>query len=348
MPGVKIADSHDKIRWDDFVISHEDAGPYHLFAWKEAVESAYGHRSYYLITEDQGGGVQGVLPLIHVKLPFLKGTLVSLPFCDYGGILALSEEAKEILFQAAIELAAKLKARLEIRLKAPDPLFEGSQRLRVLSHKVRMVLDLPESSETLWNGFKSKLRSQIKRPQKDGLEFTLGSADLVDDFYCVFSANMRDLGSPVHSKAWIDAVVQSFSARAHIGVVYAASKPVASGILLVCNGMGSTPWASALSEYNRSSPNMLIYWGFLKYASDHGIKRFDFGRSTSDEGTYKFKEQWGAVPFPLYWYGDGFSSASGHEGTAGKIRPVIEKVWSRMPQKFADTLGPMVRKYITL
>ena len=27
----------------------------------------------------------------------------------------------------------------------------------------------------------------------------------------------------------------------------------------------------------------------------------DFGRSTPDEGTYKFKEQWGAEPVPLHW-----------------------------------------------
>jgi lipid II:glycine glycyltransferase (peptidoglycan interpeptide bridge formation enzyme) len=210
-----------------------------------------------------------------------------------------------------------------------------------------MVLDLSDNSENLWDTFKSKLKSQIKRPQKDGLEFVLGSFDLVDDFYKVFSVNMRDLGSPVHSRTWIKAVVHSYADKSHIGIVYAGKLPIAGGIILECNTTVSLPWASALSEYSRSSPNMLLYWGFLKYASDTGFRHFDFGRSTPGEGTYRFKEQWGALPVPLFWYGEGFSNPSGHN-VAGKIRPIIEKTWARIPQKVTDTIGPMVRRFITL
>ena len=347
MPTIKIADSHDKRRWDDYVISQADAGPYHLFAWKEAVESAYGHRAIYLIAEDNKGIVQGVLPLFLVKPPFLKGTLVSLPFCDYGGVLTHNEEVKDVLLQTAWELSIKHKAQLELRLKKPETMAHSLSSLSVTSHKARMVLDLPENSDNLWDTFKSKLRSQIKRPQKDGLDFVLGSFDLVDDFYKVFSVNMRDLGSPVHSRTWIKAVVHSYADKSHIGIVYAGKLPIAGGIILKCNTTVSLPWASALNEYSQSSPNMLLYWGFLKYASDNGFRHFDLGRSTPGEGTYRFKEQWGALPVPLFWYGEGFSNPSGHD-VANKIRPIIEKTWARIPQKVTDTLGPMVRRFITL
>lgn len=345
---VRVANSHDKQRWDKFVISHAEAGPYHLFAWKEAVESAYRHRAFYLMAEDSCGSVRGVLPLVLVKPPFLKGTLVSLPFCDYGGVLASDNETNDVLIHTAVELSQNLKACLELRLKKPENLFQSLPRLSALSHKVRMVLDLPKSSEILWNGFKSKLRSQVKRPQKDGFEFILGSTDLVNDFYSVFSTNMRELGSPVHSRIWISAVIRSYEGKAHIGIVYDGKRPIAGGIILECNTTISIPWASALNEYSRSSPNMLLYWGFLKYASDNAFIQFDFGRSTPDEGTYRFKEQWGAVPFPLFWYGEGLSRSSGQEGLSDKIRPLIEKAWARMPRKVTNTLGPVVRRYISL
>lgn len=347
MTTIKLADSHDKKRWDDYVISQADSGPYHLFAWKEAIESAYGHRAFYLIAEDNKGTVQGVLPLFLVKPPFLKGTLISLPFCDYGGLLVEDKEVKDILLQAALELSGNQKIQLELRLKKSEVMTQRLSSLSVASHKVRMVLDLPGNSEILWDTFKSKLRSQIKRPQKDGLEFVLGSFDLVDDFYKVFSVNMHDLGSPVHSRTWIKAVVHSYAGKSHIGIVYAGKLPIAGGIILKCNTTISLPWASALNEYSRLSPNMLLYWGFLKYASDNGFRHFDFGRSTPGEGTYRFKEQWGALPDPLFWYGEGFSNPSGYD-VASKIRPIIEKTWAHIPQKLTDTLGPMVRRFITL
>ncbi len=347
-PRYRLAEEKDALSWDMFALSQQEVGPYHLYAWRRAVESAYGHKAYYVIAEDHGGMIQGILPLILVKPPLMKGRLLSLPFCDYGGVIAADEGVKDALYHYACSLSESLNAGLELRSRITEPGLSTESRLREFTHKVRMVFDLPENSEAVWNGFKSKLRSQIKKPQKDGFEFTIGSADLVNDFYRVFSTNMHDLGSPVHSRAWIEAVVHCYGTRAHVGVVYAGNKPVSGGIILEGNGIMAIPWASALNEYNRSSPNMLLYWGFLAYACDHGFKRFDFGRSSPGEGAYRFKEQWGAVPCPLHWYKDGITAGPVQGDAAGRIRPMIEKIWACMPQWVADTMGPMIRKFITL
>ncbi len=348
MPGIKIAENDDQARWDAFVLSRDDAGPYHLYAWKCAVETAYHHRAYYLIAKGYKDEILGVLPLFLIKPPVFRGTLVSLPFCDYGGILALNRDVAEHLCRCAINLALSLNANLELRYACPDPFLRESCRLGVISHKVRMILNLPSGSEILWNGFKSKLRSQIKKPIKDGLEFKMGSQDLLNDFYTVFRINMHNLGSPVHSKAWVISVLNSFGSSSHVGVVTCKGKPVAAGIILTHKHLVAIPWASSLIEYSRSSPNMLLYWGFLKFASDNGYKIFDLGRSTPGEGTYRFKEQWGAMPAPLYWYGDDFSELVKPALTAGKIRYIIEQSWTRLPQSLVDVLGPFVRRYITL
>src|SRR5207245_9031035 len=46
----------------------------------------------------------------------------------------------------------------------------------------------------------------------------------------------------------------------------------------------------------------LLYWETLKAACADGVGRFDFGRSSRNSGTYRFKVQWGAREEPLYWY----------------------------------------------
>lgn len=345
---VRLAENDDRLKWDDYVLSHPSGGPYHLFAWKQAVEKAYYHKGLYLIAEDEQESIQGVLPLILMKPPFLKAVLVSLPFCDYGGVLSDSTEAAERLTSRAIELATANRAELDIRCRYPQPHLQDSTLFSVSNHKSRMLLTLPESPEALWNIFKSKLRSQIRKPQKEGLTFRMGFSELIDSFYSVFSRNMKELGSPVHAKKWFHAVLDAFGDRAHIGMVYKEYSPIAAGIVLDCKDTVSIPWASTRREYNHLSPNMLLYWGFLEYACDNGFSNFDFGRSTPDEGTYRFKEQWGAKPELLHWYAMGGKDQEKAPSSNGNARKMAEKAWSRLPQLLADRLGPMVRKFISL
>ena len=228
-----------------------------------------------------------------------------MPFMNYGGILADSSEAAEALTRAAIELCSDLKAsEIELRdlcsmnsMKAVD----GHQIIE-RTHKVRMLLDLPATKDELLKSFKSKLRSQISRPQKEGITAQIGGAEHIEIFYRVFSINMRDLGSPVHSKRLFQEIFREFHDRANICVASYRGVPVAAGLIFSFRNTVEIPWASSLRKYNELSPNMLLYWTLLANSCEQGARYFDFGRSTPGESTYKFKEQWGAKPWPLHWH----------------------------------------------
>jgi len=345
---VRIAEIKDKERWDDFVLSHDAAGPYHLFMWREAIENAYNHKAYYLMAEKDGQSIKAALPFVLIKPPFLKGLLVSQPFCDYGGMLTENSDASELIIKQVMKFAGDLDVKFEVRCKNQNSVLNSCDTVAVASYKSRMLLDLPESSEILWKGLKSKLRSQIRRPQKEGLVFALGKTERLDDFYSVFSRNMQALGSPVHSRKWIESVLDSYDEDAHIGIVYADKQPVGAGFILSFRDTVSIPWASTLREYNKYSPNMMLYWGFLDYACDNGFKYFDFGRSTPGEGTYNFKRQWGAQPIPLHWYRLGGSDQKEIDPSNGEFRQKIETIWSNLPPLLANALGPILRKYISL
>ena len=246
-----------------------------------------------------------------MKHPLFGNKLVSMPFFDMGGILADTPEAEQDLLDHALSLAQKLRASgLELRHAASSALLSGKESLRsgcnskpvhchTRAHKVRMLLDLPGSSDALMKSFKSKLRSQINRPLKQGLKIKSGGLELINDFYRVFIENMRDLGSPVHAKRLIKNVMTEFSDHARILLVHKDNLPLAAALTVGFNGTLENPWASALKRYSHLSPNMLVYWGMLDYAAQNGFARFDFGRSTPGEGTFKFKEQWGAAPGTL-------------------------------------------------
>ena len=345
---IRYATEQDQPAWDEYVQNHPDGLAYQLFAWQQAVTTAYGFKPRSLLAK-KNDKICGLLPLMDFRVPGRGSTLISLPYCDAGGVLGDSAEVVEQLLAFIAEESECNNCHFEVR--STDELSVAGPNL---TNKVRMLLVLPDSSEKLLAGLKAKLRSQVKKPLRDGLMAKIGGRELVRDFYPIFARNMRDLGSPVHSRRWIESVLASYGDNCRVGVVYTPDgTPAASGIILLHRKTVSIPWASAVREYNRLNPNMLLYWTFLSFAADNGYQQFDFGRSTPDEGTYRFKQQWGAQPQPLYWYDLSPLAAKYHKanvsaGSSSRKRKMVAGVWRKLPLSVANLLGPVIRRYLSL
>jgi FemAB-related protein (PEP-CTERM system-associated) len=343
---VSILDETDRLLWDNYVQSHPNHSPYHMFGWLQSVHQAYGH-SVKHITAKTNDKIVGILPVVLFSIPFLGSSIRSLPYCDVGGCLADSEEIKLKLEAKASEIKSSTSAK-QIEYRERGISFEDED---LTGKKVCMILSLPNEPNTLMNGFKSKLRSQIRKAEKNGLEFEIGTEKkLIDEFYQILSKNMLRLGSPVHSKEWYYSICREYKFNCTISIVRKQSTPVGGGLILFSKDRACIPWASTLAEYNKLSPNMLLYWSLLRYSVEHGCKQFDFGRSTYNEGTFKFKQQWGASPVLLDWRTDNPSETipSVTNNKLCSLRKLIENTWRMLPLSIANFIGPKMRRYISL
>jgi FemAB-related protein (PEP-CTERM system-associated) len=355
---IRRASHDDQQIWDDYVNQHDEHSPYHLFAWQYAVQAAYQHRSHYLIAEKNINNtkqVVGVLPLIIFTKPLSKPSLCALPFCDVGGAISNDSSITEQLIAESNIVAKNLQAKF-IEIRSSGIITENAEEKTITvekTAKVSMLMSLPETSELLFSAFKSKLRSQIRKAEKNGLHYKIGSKKvMLDDFYQVFSHNMRALGSPVHAKQWFEYLLDYYQEKMIISIVYKDQIPIGAGIVLIAGSKAAIPWASTKTKFNRLSPNMMLYWSLLKYLTDNGIDKFDFGRSSFGEGTYKFKQQWGAKPVALSWKIIDLESTSQEAKVKavsnGNLRSIIEKIWRKIPIKITILIGPTIRKYISL
>lgn len=315
---------------------------YHLIGWKDVIEKSLGNKTYYLLAEDSDNTITGILPLVHLKSFLFGNYMISIPYFNYGGVCADSDEICEQLFNKAVNIAKEQDTgHIEFRHTR-----HINNTFKEKTSKVSMRLELPNESEQLLKGLPSKLRSQIRRPTKEGMYSRIGKEEELDSFYTVFSINMRDLGTPVYSKKFFKDILTTFPDSASICTVYAKDgNPAASGFLIGFKEMLEIPWASSLRRYNKQSPNMLLYWESLKFACDNGYKQFDFGRSTPGEGTYKFKKQWGARPLQLYWHywlknGRAMPELNPHNP---RYKMVIN-VWQNLPVWLTKIIGPMIVK----
>jgi len=328
--------------WDDFVQSQPAARGPHLSGWKKVIEESFGHTCIYLMATESNA-LHGILPLVHVRSRLFGSFLISVPFLNYGGIVAEQNVARESLFDFARELAVTRRAAyVELRHEAPQ-----LDNVPTRQHKVSMFIELPDESEKLWNEFKPKLRSQIRKPMKEGLVVRIGREEELANFYKVFSVNMRDLGTPVYSRNFFAQILKNFPASAWICTVLWREQPVAAGLVFGFRDTLEIPWASSLRRYNHLAANMLLYWSVLEFAIKKGYKSFDFGRCTPDENTFKFKAQWGAQPVPLHWQ---YWLANGN--TLPELAPTNPKyqlairVWQKLPLFVTRWVGPAIIRNI--
>ena len=332
---MSIASPADGPLWDAFVSGHPDATGYHAWAWRGVFERAFGHESIYLMARC-GADVVGVLPLVYIESVLFGRSMTSLPFLNYGGIVADTDAEARLLLDAAAEQARRRRCG-HVELRHVGRRFTD---LPCKQHKVTMHLALEDG---IWDRLDRKVRNQIRKAQKSGLTSEDGGAELLGDFYVVFARNMRDLGTPVYARRLFEEVLAAFPERARLHIVRLQGRPVAAALTYRTHRTVEVPWASSIRDYNTLCPNHLLYWSIIERAVALGCGVLDFGRSTPDEGTYKFKQQWGAKPVPLHWeyrmVSDG--ALPNASPTNPKFRLAIA-AWKRLPLALATRLGPSI------
>jgi FemAB-related protein (PEP-CTERM system-associated) len=211
-----------------------------------------------------------------------------------------------------------------------------------VKEKVHMRLPLPGRPGELWDRLSPKVRNQVRKGQKGWLQAQWGRDELHNDFYGVFSQNMRDLGTPVYGRSLFQNILRQFPEQAEICVVRAENKPVAAALLLHGWGVTEVPSASSLRAYSSTCANMLMYWQLLERAILRGQSVFDFGRSSADSNTYRFKKQWGALAETANWQ---YYVRRGSIAAARVDNPRYKhliRLWQHLPVWLTRLIGPAI------
>jgi serine/alanine adding enzyme len=329
-------------QWDRFVRGHVDATGYHLWAWRSVFERGLGHRCHYLFARESGQ-ITGVLPLVEMRSWLFGHVLSSLPYVNYGGVLAATDNARRALLAEASRLARERSASYVVlrhrRRTFPD--------LAARTHKVTMLLPLAPDCESMWSGLDRKVRNQIRKAEKSNLTTVAGGLELLPEFYAVFARNMRDLGTPVYGKALFEEILLNFPRDARIHLARLNGQAIAGAFSYAFRNTIEVPSASSLREHRSLCPNHLLYWSIMKEAIGDGRTTFDFGRSTPNDGTYHFKEQWGAAPEQLWW--EYRMSKGGDVPTADRQSSAFHatiEAWKRLPLAVATGVGPWIARSV--
>jgi FemAB-related protein (PEP-CTERM system-associated) len=331
----------EAIEWDTFVREAPDGSPFHLTAWKRAVETAFGHRPHYLMAVG-ARGLEGVLPLFEVRGLLGGRALISVPYAVYGGICATTPEAREGLLEAATHLVRRLRTRyVELR-------HRETQRV-ALPTKARYVTfsrPISASEEENLAAIPRKQRRMTRQGAKHGLRPEHGLEHL-DGFYDVYAASVHTLGSPVFPRRLFHAIAQEFGKACELLTIWKDERMVAGVLSLTHEDRILPYYGGALREAFGYAVNDFMYWELMCHAARAGFRVFDFGRSREGTGPYDFKRHWGFEPEPLpyqYVLRDG-GALPDLSPSNPKMRLAIA-AWKRLPLPVTMRLGPPLTRYL--
>jgi len=336
---IEYTDDYKKA-WTEYVDNASNPVASHHIGWLNVMQKGLGHRPRYLLALENDR-VKGVLPLVIVKTWWQARYIISLPWIDYGGICADDHETEKLLLDKAGHIAKSEKAQF-IELRS---VTAGDNDLILRQDKVTFLLELQNDPEVIWKSFNAKLRNQIRKSQKSELTAEFGGIELLPEFYKIFAWKMRDLGTPVWGYKFFKTIFEEFPDTTQIILVRKDDNAIAAGLVLSFRGCLYVPSAAAYRDCLKFCPNHALYWEVIKRGCEKGAKQFDFGRSTLDSATYKFKKQWVPTPTPLVWqyYLNRAKELPSINPGNPKYRLFIS-LWRKLPMPVANFLGPRVIK----
>jgi FemAB-related protein (PEP-CTERM system-associated) len=342
--GVEVfeAGAQDEPSWKAFTDACPEAEVGHRWSFHQMLHEVFGQTVVRLAAR-RGETWVAVLPLVYQR-SFVGRFLTSVPYLNYAGVLGCDAEARMSLARAAANTADRLRIdRLEFRGRdgsdLPVPTWQG---------KSSYVLDLRSEPQELWGRLPAKVRSQVKRPKKDGFEGRVVERGGRTLFYPLLARRWHELGSPVLPESFFETLEDRFASDLEYVVVERGRTVAAAAAMFAVGDRVEIPWAASAGEHDRAGVNMLLYWTALERATARGARSFDFGRSTPSSGNARFKLQWGAVEHPLLWN----VRVRGDRGRAsepgGRGRAWAAAIWRRLPAAAARSLGPALAARVPL
>lgn len=291
-PSVHQLLSEDADKWDDFVFTCPTATFFHRAGWKEVIERAFGHKTWFLYAESEGK-IQGVLPLAEVDSYLFGHSLSALPFCVYGGIAAVTNVAREALDHAAQELAAQLGVDyLEYRNLG---VFHSEWPSKDLYVTFRKAID-PDIEKNM-QAIPRKQRAMVRKGIKAGLQSIVDQD--IERFFLAYAASVHRLGTPVFSKDYFSLLKEIFSDDCEVMTIIKDERTISSVMSFYFRNEVLPYYGGGINEARDLAANDFMYWELMRRCCEKGIKIFDFGRSKRDTGSYHFKKNWGFEPQQL-------------------------------------------------
>jgi FemAB-related protein (PEP-CTERM system-associated) len=323
--------------WDRFVLSAEGGTFFHLSGWKEVFVEAFGLAPHFLLAE-QHNNIVGILPLVHQKSMLFGNALISAPFLVEGGPLAINADIRGALDDAALDLMRRSGAKyVEFRSRIGSR--EGWACRKGLYATFKRPISLLDEENLL--AIPRKQRAVVRKTLSGGLSSAVDKT--AKRFFRIYAESVRNLGTPVFSRHYFALLLEIFAESCDVIVVLDEGQPVSAVLNFYFKDTVLPYYGGGTAQARRNGANDFLYWEVMRRAAARGYSYFDFGRSKSETGAFKFKKNWGFKPewLEYEYFLSGGQSLPEKNPNNPRYKLAIE-AWKHLPLPLANFLGPFL------
>lgn len=336
----QMADSDIEV-WNQYVDQSNESTFFHLAQWQNIFDKVLGHRSYYLMAKTNNE-VVGVFPLVHVKSKLFGNSLISVPFGVYGGAIANNESIHTALSEQAIKLANELNVDY-VEVRDQQESTDTSVDWHKKNLHVTFQKELFDTEEENFKAIPRKQRAVVRK----AIDYGLTSEWDTDTkrFYAMYSESVRNLGTPVLSKKYYQALFDTFGDKCRVLTILDKGIPVSSVLNFYFKDQVLPFYGGGPAQARACKANDFMYWELMRLSVAQGIKIFDFGRSKDGAGSYRFKKHWGFSPEPLHYRFHLVKAKS--MPNLSPVNPKYQlaiKAWQKLPLPVTHVVGPMIAR----
>ena len=328
----------------NFLNKFNGASVYHHPAWLNAIQKTLNQKGFYLVSFNNSGEPDGLLPFVEVKDILSRKKLISLPFSTFCDPLI----PKEKLFDAISFLQQQISDYRFIDLRFKENYQNQLKNFSVTSEYYTHILTLRNTIEETFNSFHpTSTRASIRRAEKNNLNIVWdNSIEHLNIFYKLEFILRKRLSLPPIPFKFFKNVFEELSKFNMISlpVVFKDNIPIAAGFILNFKDTFYLEYTAADKNYFNLYPNHKLFFEVIKRAHNSGAKFIDFGRtSITNNSLITFKEKWAAERIPLYHHS--FPKISKIKSDNNFLKKNLLFINSHLPDFLLKLEGEIIYKF---
>lgn len=335
--------SHEREMWNAYVNKHPQGSFFHLAEWAELISDVFSHLPHYIVAKElRNGDIVGILPLVEQKSYLFGHSLISTPFCVYGGVLSDSDSIRIALENEALEIGSSIGVDyVELRYRYPAE----NENFDNFCHHSTFGWQLEDEQNSILAQIKKKQRANVRQSLKKGLECRFDQD--VKVAYDIYSESVRNLGTPVFHSSYFPKLIEYFGDKVGVLTILSDKKAVSSVLSFYYKDEVLPYYGGGLAAARELKSNDFMYYELMCRARNDGFTKFDFGRSKNNSGAFKYKSTWGMKAEPLH-YLRALVNAKEHPNLSpnNPKYALIINVWKKLPLSLSRAIGPFLSKYL--
>jgi len=165
----------------------------------------------------------------------------------------------------------------------------------------------------------------------------------IDLFYKIYSTSVRNLGTPVFPKKYLEVLIDIFGKACEITTISYQSKALTSVLSFKYKDQMLPYYGGGQPEARDYSAYPYMYWKVMEKAVNDGMHIFDFGRSMKGSGAFAFKKNFGFEPSVLdYRYHLVRAESVPDMSSDNPRNKMLTSAWKKLPLLVTNRLGPVL------